>query len=256
MAVAGTVTRSVSTANSLSPAAVAKPTGVADNDTLVAVITIPTLAGTSSVVTPPSGEGWVEIGHFHAPAASAIGVTQAWFMKPIPVAAAESQTTYVFTGTNVAAARSLAQMFRMTGRVRSATGVVTASSSRSTSVATTPTGTVTPTGLDDWDILYSGSTRSNNTFTGPDTELDDYVPAANTSSAIYALTGQAAGTYSKTVTASTASSTGLGVIVAIPKYVAPVIPSPWRVRGPGGAPVIADLYVRGSSGAPVKITVV
>lgn len=256
MAVQGTVTRSAATANGQSPAAVAKPSGVADNETLVAVITVPTLAGTSSVVTPPSGEGWLEIGHFHAPAASAIGVTQAWFMKPIPVAAAEAQTTYVFTATNIAAARSTAQMFRLSGRATTADGVVKASASRSTSVATTPTGSVSPAGLDDWDVLYSAATRSNNTFTGPDTELDDYVPAANTSSAIYALTGQPAGTYSKTVTASTASSTGLGVIVAIPKYVAPVVPSPWRVRGPGGAPVVADLYVRGSDGAPVKITVV
>lgn len=256
MAVQGTVTHSTSTANSQSPAAVAKPTGLADNETLVAVITIPTIAGTSSVVTPPSGEGWLEIGHFHAPAASAIGVTQAWFMKPVPVASSEVQTGYNFTATNIAAARSIAQMFRMSGRARTVADVVKTSASRSTSTASTPTGSISPTGLDDWDILYSGATRSNNTFTGPDAEIDDYVPAANTSSALYALTGQAAGTYSKTVTASSASGTGLGVIVAIPKYVAPVTPSPWRVRGPSGAPVVADLYVRGGDGSPVKITVV
>lgn len=255
MAVAGTVTRSVSTANGQSPAAVAKPDGVADNDTLIAIITVPTLAGTSSVVTAPSGEGWLEIGHFHAPAAAAIGVTQAWFMKPVPVAAAESQTTYVFTATNIAAARSTAQMFRMNGRARTVADIVKTSTSRATSTTATPTGSITPAGLDDWDVIYTASTRSNNTFTGPDTEIDDYVPAANTSSAIYALTGQAAATFSKTVTSSTASGTGLGVIVAIPKYVAPVIPSPWRVRGAGGAPVVADLYVRGTGGAPVKITV-
>lgn len=251
MAVVGTVTQATSTANGLSPAAVAKPVGVVDNESLVSVVTVPTLAGTSSVVTPPGGEGWLEIDHFHAPAAAAIGITQAWFIKHVPVASAETQTTYAFTATNIGAARPLVQMFRMSGRARTVDDFLSSSVSRSTSTSATTTGTVSPATLDDWDILYSGSTRSNNTFTGPDTEIDDYVPAANTSSAIYALTGQGTGSYSKTVTASGASSTGLGVIVAFPKYVAPALVSPFRMwTGSAYAPVDVYMWI-GSEYLPV-----
>lgn len=256
MAVMGTVSRSASGANGQSPPAVTKPVGVVDNESLVAIITIPIVGAVTSVVTPPSGEGWLEMGHFHATAtAPSLGITQAWFIKPVPSAALEP-SSYAFTATNIGGARSIAQVFRVSGRARTVDGVLKSSASRSTSTAATPTGSVSPAGLDDWDIFYSAATRSTNTFTGPDTEIDDYLPSTNTGAAIYALTGQAAGTYSKTVTANSASGTGLGVIVAIPKYVAPAIVSPWRVRGPGGAPVVADLYVRGSDGSPVKITVV
>lgn len=220
MAVLGT-THSVSTANSGQPAACDKPTGVANGDVLLAIVTVPTLAGTSSIVTPPGG--WTLLGHFNAPAAAAIGVTQGWFIKSIPVASSEVATNYTFTATNIGAARVLVQISRMTDRdpATAASGPST-SQSRSTSVATTPTGSISPAG-GLWDIVYTGATRSNNTFTAPDTELDDYNPAANTSAAIYTLSDQPDGTYSKTVTASTASSTGLGVIAAFKRYV-PVAP--------------------------------
>lgn len=223
MAVLGT-THSASTANSGQPAACDKPTGVADGDVLLAIVTVPTLAGTSSIVTPPGG--WTLLGHFNAPAASAIGITQGWFVKYIPTAASEVATNYTFTATNIGAARVLVQISRMTGRdSASAASGPSASQSRSTSVATTPTGSISPSG-GTWDIVYTGATRSNNTFTAPDTELDDYNPAANTSAAIYTLADQPDGTYSKTVTASGASSTGLGVIAAFKKYVPVVSPSP------------------------------
>ncbi len=253
MAVVGTVSRASGTANGAQSGPVLKPTGLADGEVMLAVVSVPIVGAVTSVVT--AEDGWLPIDHFHATAvAPALGVTQAWFIKPVPVAANEP-SSYTFVATNIGGARVLVQVFRLSGRARTTAGIVKASASRSTSTAATATGSISPTGLDDWDVLYSGVTRSSNTFTGPDTEIDDYNPGGNTSSAIYALTGQAAGTYSKTVTASGTSGTGLGVIVAIPKYVAPVIPSPWRVRGTGGAPVVADLYVRGAGGVPVKITV-
>ena len=253
MAVVGAVSRTAGTANGAQSGPVLKPMGLADGDVMVGIVTVPIVGAVTSVVT--AEEGWLLIDHFHATAVSpSLGITQAWFIKPVPVAANEP-SSYTFTATNIGGARVLVQVFRLSGRARTTAGILKASASRSTSTAATATGSISPAGLDDWDIIYSAATRSGNTFTAPDTEVDDYLPSTNTSAAVYALTGQAAGTYSKTVTANGTSGTGLGVIVAIPKYVAPVIPSPWRVRGAGGAPVVADLYVRGETGAPVKITV-
>lgn len=223
MAVLGT-THSASTANSGQPAACDKPTGVADKDTLLAIVTVPTLSTTNSTVTPPGG--WTLLGHFHAPASGAIGITQAWFVKYIPTASSEVATNYTFTATNIGAARVLVQISRMTDRdSASAASGPSNSQSRSTSTTATPTGSISPSG-GTWDIVYTGATRSNNTFTGPDTEIDDYNPAANTSAAIYTLSDQPDGTYSKTVTASSASGTGLGVIAAFKKYVPVASPSP------------------------------
>lgn len=254
MAVLGTVSRSASAGNGQQPASVPKPTGLADGEAQLAIVTVPIVGAVTSVVTPPDA-GWLLIDHFHATAVSpSLGITQAWFIRPVASAATEPSTS-TFTATNIGGARVIVQVFRISGRTRTANGILKSSASRTTSTAATPTGSVSPVGLDDWDILYAGSNRSGHTFTGPDTELDDYSPGGNTSSAIYALTGQAAGTYSKTMTASGTSGTGLGVIVAIPKYMAPAVVSPWRVRGPAGAPVVADLYARGGDGAPVKITV-
>lgn len=248
------IQRAVSTANGQSPAPCARPTGLIDGDLLVAVVTVPTLTGTNSVVTAPGG--WVEVGHFHATATSGMGITQAWFVKAVPVAGEETASTYAFTATNIGASRVLVQILRLLDRsLTNLPGMVSASAARSTSTAVTSAGSVTLAGDDAWDILYTGATRAGNTFTAPDTEVDNYNPAANTSSAIFFLGDQLEGTIGKTSTASTASSVGLGVLVAFPKYVAPVIPSPWRVRGSAGSPVEADLWVRGTDGAPVKISV-
>ena len=220
-------TRATSTGNGLSPVAVAKPSGLVDGDALVALVTVPTLSTLNSVVTPPTG--WVELGHFYAPASGAIGITQAWFAKPIPSAAAETDTSYTFTASNIGAARSLVQMGIAKDRDLTALGtsIPKNSTSRSSSSQATPTGAINPSGTGDlWDIIYSGGARNNTTWTGPDTELDDYLPAANTSAAIYGLFDQPSGSYNKTMTAGTASSAGIGVIIALKKLAAPPLSSP------------------------------
>lgn len=245
----GALSHNTSTANSGQLNPIDKPAGLVDGDALIAFIVVPTLAGTNSVVTGPGG--WTVLDHFHAPGSGAIGVSVAVLTKPIPSVSAEVATNYSFTATNIAAARPIGIIQALSGRDLTALGSgPKASLARSTSTTATPTGSISPTG-DDWDVLYMGATRSNNTFTGTDTELDDYNPAANTSAALYGLSAQPAGTYSKTVTASTASGTGLGLIVAIPKYVAPAVVSPIK-RIVGGVPVEVDMY-RITGGVPVKL---
>lgn len=249
----GALSHATSTANGgqLNPAL--KPIGMVDGDVMAAFVIVPTLAGTSSVITAPGGFGAVR--HFHAPQAAAVGLSVGIAFKPVPSVAAEVATDYSFGATNIGAARPLVIIQVLSGRdLENPDSGPAASAARSTSTTATPTGTIDPTG-DDWDILYLAATRSNNTFVGVDAELDDYNPAANTSAGLYGLSNQPAGSYSKSPTAGApggASGTGIGVIVAVPKYVAPAVVSPIK-RITGGVPVPVDMY-RITGGVPVRVS--
>lgn len=241
--------RSVSIANGQNPAACLKPAGLLDGDTLIAVVTVPTPTGLNAVVTPPSG--WTEIGTFHATATSGMGVSQAWFAKRVPVAAEEMVSNYAFTATDIGASRVLVQILRMSG-LADVSGALFASQARSTSTVAISTGQVTTTGEGEWDLLYAGSTRAGNTFTASDRVVDAYNPAANTASGIFIAEDLSAGAATKAITTDTASSVGLGVIVAL-KHVTVVPPrSPYKTLHEG-ALVDVDLYIR-EDGALVKLS--
>ena len=250
----GALSHATSTANAGQLNPVAKPLGMVDGDVMVAFVIVPTVAATSSVITAPGGFGTVR--HFHAPAAAAVGLSVGITFKPVPSVAAEVATEYSFGATNIASsARPLVIIQVLSGRdLENPDSGPANSASRSSSTTAVTTGEINPTG-DDWDILYLAATRSNNTFVGTDAELDDYNPATNTSAALYGLSNQAAGAYSKTVTAGApggASSVGLGVIVAVPKFIEPAVISPIK-RIVGGVPVPVDAY-RITGGVPVRLS--
>lgn len=240
---------SVSVANGQNPAACLRPVGLADGDTLIAVVTVPTLATTSATVTPPAG--WSQIDIFHAVSATGMGVSQAWFVRDVPTAS-EVPPNFLFTASNIGASRVLVQVLRMSGLDVDSEFVPTGSQARSTSTTATPTGSATLSGPGEWDLLYAGSTRSGNAFTAADTLIDNYNPAANTSSGIFFAPNVSAGTVSKAITADTASSTGLGVIIALPHLVIVPPRSPYKTNHEGEL-VDVDLYIR-ENGALIKLS--
>lgn len=200
------ITVSQTVASGATSLAVTLPATIAADEKIYVLLSITT--GTADVtVTPPTG--FVSRGVVYD-SGSSQGVHLHLYRK---TAVGTEDGTAVTFGLGTPSGQSVAMAFTANADVSASEVGSAVIGNSSTTVAT---GSVTTSGARR--LLYAAISRvgsaSGQGFTAADTELQEVV-TSNTSVALYATAAVAAGTYSKTVTANIASSTGAGMIFAL-----------------------------------------